>query len=439
MLELLHDARRFILKYRYIAGTAPLQLYISGLVFAPTSSIIKRLFLEEKPDWISVPEDIEDSWGAQLETLDGHEGGLRSITFSPNGRLLASGAEDKTVNVWDLATGTLRQTFTGYSSPVICVAFSPDTQVLASVSQDGVIKLWDVTAGILQRTTIKHIDDNLRSATFSLDGRLLATQSSGGRTGDPYQTAIWDLNLGIQKYVLGETSHASLPLAFSADGLLLAGVLNDDILLWDSMTGALRQTLKGRSGAVESVAFSPNRQLLASGHSKSAVKLWDAITGMQKHSFTKHGIRKQNYHGWRFGNIVAFSPDGQLLANGYPWGTTLFDLATYRVYKENSNPVRIIAFSPDSKVLGSTYYNDKTIELWDLTVKFLNQEPRSAQIKAIEFSSDGQLVISTWPLVNGIGVWNPSQATLKQRLKKFNFTGYMQDSILQDICKTQIL
>jgi WD40 repeat protein len=175
MRELLYDARRFILKFRYIAGVAPLQLYISGLTFAPTLSILKQLFFKEKPDWTSTPKSIEDNWDAQLQTLEGHKENLRSIAFSSNGFLLASGADDKTVKIWEIATGTLRQTFTGYKDSVISVAFSSDTQTLASISKDGRIRFWDVATGVLQRS-IQHKDNYILEAAFSLDISLLATR-----------------------------------------------------------------------------------------------------------------------------------------------------------------------------------------------------------------------------------------------------------------------
>lgn len=405
MLELLYDARRFILQFRYIADVAPLQLYISGLAFAPTCSILKKLFLKERPDWISIPRNIDDNWDARLQTLEGHTENLQCITFSPNGLLLASCA-DKTVKIWEIATGTLRQTFTGYEDWVACVAFSLDNQTLASISKDGIIKLWDVATGVLQRI-IKH-DDSIDDAAFSLDISLLATRRSRRIT-------IWDLKSGeLQKYELDKTSGACPSLAFSADGLLLAGVSDSEIIVWDITTGAVRQTLKGQPEKVESLAFSPNSLLLASGHEDSIVKLWDTIAGTQKYCF------KTDAWVSRF----AFSPDDQFLAVGHLSGTTIWDLATYRVYKELSKPATIIAYSPDGKTLASTYHDD-TIELWDLDADFLNQETRSESIERIDFSSDGKLVISSTG--KGISVWDSSQEALHQVLNNYERDGYGRD------------
>lgn len=236
MLELLYDARRFILRFRYIVGVAPLQLYISGLTFAPTRSMINQCFLKERPDWISIPRNIEDNWDAQLQTLEGHNEEVQSIVFSSNGLLLASYAKDNTIKVWETATGTLRQTFTGYRHRIICVAFSLDTQTLVSISVDTVIKHWDVATGSLQRDTmnINHKYGGISTAAFSLRNNLLAT-------GCFYQTALWDLTSGVQKHELDTTPPGVKSPVFSANGLLLAGITgSDDIIVWDTTTGAVR-------------------------------------------------------------------------------------------------------------------------------------------------------------------------------------------------------
>lgn len=90
---------------------------------------------------------------------------------------------------------------------------------------------------------------------------------------------------------------------------------------------------------------------------------------------------------------MAFSPNNQFLAIGYPRGITIWNLSTYRVYKENSNPTSMIAYSPDGKIIASIHKNNE-IELWDLDMEYVKQKPHSGSIIEIEFCSDGERAIS---------------------------------------------
>ncbi|KAJ5671269.1 hypothetical protein N7507_000396 [Penicillium longicatenatum] len=475
--EFLNDAKRFVLQNAYVTGIAPLQLYSSGIAFAPAQSVIKRTFLSEISERIRTLPEVVDSWSTNLQTLEGHSGRVFSVTFSRDGLTLASGSEDGTVKTWEAATGIERQTLAGHSDSVTSVTISPDGQILASSPEDKTIKLWDMATGTEQQTLEGDSESSI-SVAFSPDGLTLASgsrdctvklwdmvklkqrQTLEGHSGWLFSVAfspdgfalasgssdgtvrIWDTATGTvtQQLMLERHSGGAHSVAFSPDGLTLAtGLIDDTIRLWDLATGTQRQMLEGHSGWVDSLAFSPDGLTLASGSKDWTIKIWEMATGTVTH---QHLLKGQE-HSSRV-NSLALSPNGLTLASGSSdctvkfWDTKTSTATLLQTLEGHSDWVTSVAFSHNGLNLasGST---DSTIRLWDTVIGTQRQtlEGHSDSVVSVAFSPNGLDLVSCsgdgtiklWDLATGMQRETrhgyPDPITSKAASMAFNLDGLM--------------
>ena len=336
---------------------------VTSVSFSPDGNILAS------EDWQGIVILWDAQTGNHLHTLEGLTWGYKSIAFSPDGSILMANEDwEDTVILWDAQTGNHLHTFEGHTDDVRSVSFSPDGSILASASYDTTVRLWDTQTGELLHTLEGH-SNRVFGVAFSPDGLTLTSWGLDGVT-------LWDVDTGEAKAVLEHTGWV-VSVAFSPDGLTLAIVDDDDVVtLWDVGTGELKTTiwLNDYATLFISVAFSPDGGMLAVGLVLAAISdfsgvlmVFDVETGEEKANFAVRDEWLLYANGI---DGLVFSPDGSILASANSDGTViLWDAQTGDLLHKlegHTQSVTSVSFSPDGRQLASGSW-DNGVFLWDVS------------------------------------------------------------------------
>ena len=255
----------------------------------------------------------------------------RAIAFSPDGSRVALAGFDGTLRLLDGATGVEMLTIFAHPSAVADVAFSPGGNQLASASYDHTVRLWDASRLTSDPqasycVTLTGHERQVSGVAFSPDSRWLGSSS-------------WDCT--VKLWELHGKSEPGAPGAIT-----------------------LRYTLRGHSGNVIGVAFSPDNQTVASASWDNTVKLWN-LQAPERDGLAERGTIRLTQRA----SSIAFSPDGGLLAIGEANGIALYDTASGKEvhpFKRTPSPVPSLAFHPDRPLLISAGASDPAVQVWDV-------------------------------------------------------------------------
>lgn len=327
----------------------------------------------------------EAATGRELRALNNSNTGIKALAFSPDGQLLASSGNDGKLRLWDTSSGQERSVINGHPKAVLALAFSPDGRWLASGgTEDQAVKLWEVATQRELHTLASH-HAWITTLAISPNGQILLSGDAAG------VLKIWEMATG--KLVHTHTAHKDriLSIAFSADGERFVTSAKDGaIQLWQTSTAQLIKSLANQIAPVVSVAFARNVEQILLCTNDHHIKRLDINTNSERSDLGKNDNEILSRY-----QTAVFSPDGQYLAacdgtrNVVVRSTT--QAAERTTLTSRVNPVKALAVSPDGRWL-ATGNLDTSITLWETfsgrAVSTLYGNAGS--INALTFSPDSQ-------------------------------------------------
>lgn len=351
---------------------------------------------------------------------------ITALAFRKDASMLASGHDDGTVRLWDVADRKLLRSLENHRVPISAAAFSPDGTRLAAAGEDRIISLWNIADGSLLGKFVGHTD-HVHALAWHPDGRILV--SAGWDT----MARIWNADTFEPIILLNDHADQVTALAFSPDGGLLACAdSNDTVRVWDHAVGKTVGVLRQHDDEVRCLAFAPDGRRIASGGADRLIHVWDprqtaSLAGKSEIIVPRFGLALGRdgrrlastccggaLQAWDTDSgqlvplggdenvvqIVAASPDGRWLAGGdIDKRISLWDAATgelHATFMGQKGDVTALAFSPDSRTLASASATDGLVWVWNLDsrepILVIPEAADNCVLEALAFHPDGRLL-----------------------------------------------
>jgi len=361
--------------------------------------------------WDATARVWDANTGEELFILVGHNRGIESVAFSPDGSRIATGSWDKTARIWNADSGEELHVLDRHSDQVSSVAFSPTGKLIVTGSGDNTARVWTVDSGEEMHILEGHMDA-VTSAAFSPDGTKIVT-GAWDNTG-----RIWDVESGNPISILFRHHEPINLVVFGPDSSQIASIsLDGTAMLWDGTTGNIAQVFRGHEepprGSLAHAAFSPDGQRIVTASYDGTARVWDAFTG--ECLLTLEGHRD-------FVNFVDFTSDGEIIVTASSDNTArLWNSNTGEALRELEGHTDSITTSVFNKKNSSllTGSSDGTARIWRLEAEFAHQPKHRPSFFTV-IPSESVLVAGDWD--RSIRIWDLTTGCMTQ-----SFAGHHHD------------
>ena len=315
-----------------------------------SSLVRKQSYQQPRPEW-------HPPWKL-MRVISGHLGWVRALAVEPGNEWFASGAGDRTIKIWDLATGSLRLTLTGHISTVRGLAISPRHPYLFSCGEDKMVKCWDLETN----KVIRHYHGHL-SGVYSLALHpTLDILVTGGRDG---VARVWDMRTRSNIHVLsGHKQTVTNVKCQEADPQVISSSLDTTVRLWDLAAGKTMEVLTHHKKGVRALAIHPKEFTFASG-STGSIKQWKCPEGALMQSFEGQTA---------IVNTLSVNEDNVLFSGGDNGSVCFWDWKTGHRFQSLETTAQPGSLEAEAGIFASTFDQtglrlicgeaDKTIKIW---------------------------------------------------------------------------
>ncbi len=332
------------------------------------------------------PVFLWQGMGSREVILPGDREKFACVAFSPDGKLVAAGSNNHVIRLWNCASQKEVTPFSDHRGPITGIAYSPAGNLVATVSGDGSVRQWDAATGVRLRV-VNAFQSGLLAAAFAPNGKELA-MTDGAK-----ELRFWRSAGGTITRPLQRPFATVAALAFSADEQVLVAASDRRSALWDVTTGKKIRELPRHPQALDALALTGNGSMVASsahdGSVQVLVRVWDRRLGKES-VLTGHEKRVR---------VLAFSPDGRVLASaGDGSRVRLWETVSHtgiRHLTGHSACVRALAFAPNGRIMASAG-DDRTIRCWDTVTGDVVRSFKGHRhdVLALAFSPDGSRLAS---------------------------------------------